>query len=244
MNLPLIASQNAHTANSWNAQSANLDYALSKAKTVAKSGYFHGEDNVILIFRSMEILIDCYEDENLLNKKKSFSPIYIPVDVVRKLYRFSTKELIKILFDHVSFTKTSSIKFDLNKLRNYLVDCVKQNMKEFVPLESGVIKTSYMYQDCDYNVTIKYPYLEYHNSYKSLVVIRPLITEEDYSLFFKSLLLLSTEWPTSALKCFTSYSQFNMLTGNKKVNPSLGQFSSPVKHMKSIPMLANSKDEE
>lgn len=57
-----------------------------------------------------------------------------------------------------------------------------------------------MYQELDYNVEIKYPYLEYHNTYKSVVITRPLITEDDYNIFFKTSLLLSTEWPMYALK--------------------------------------------
>lgn len=95
----------------------NIDFALSKAKTVTKSSYFHGNDNIILIFRSFEILISCYEDENLLNRKKKFSPIYVPVEVAAKLYRFNTKELLKVLFDHITFSKNSSIKLECNKLK-------------------------------------------------------------------------------------------------------------------------------
>lgn len=180
----------------------NLDYALSKAKTVAKSGYFHGNDNVILIFRSMEILINCTEGESLQNRQKKFTPLYIPIDVVNKLYRFNTKELLKLLFDHMSFSKNSSAKLDYKKLRAYLEGVCQKGIKtpDFISPESGVITTSYMFQECDYNVTIKYPYLEYHHSYKNMVIIRPLIMEEDYNLFFKTLILLSTDWPAYALK--------------------------------------------
>lgn len=119
-----------------------------------------------------------------------------------KLYKFNTKELLKLLFDHVSFSKSSNVRLDLNKLREYL-DGYKQkypDLKEFQQPDTGIIRTSYMYQDLDYDVTIKYPYLEYHNSYKNAVIVRPLIMEEDYNLFFKTLILLSTDWPSYALK--------------------------------------------
>jgi hypothetical protein len=180
----------------------NLDYALGKAKTVCKSGYFHGNDNVILIFRSMEILMDSSGDGSGTSKHHKFSPIYIPVDIVSKLYKFNTKELLKLLFDHVSFNKNSSVKLDYNRLRAHLEEHSKINLnkEEFAEPEKGVIKTSYMYQDTDYGVTIKYPYLEYHNSYKNAIIIRPLITEDDYKLFFKTPVLLNTEWPTFALQ--------------------------------------------
>jgi hypothetical protein len=182
----------------------------------------------------MEILINCTEGESLQNRQKKFTPVYIPVDVVNRLYRFNTKELLKLLFDHMSFSKNSSAKLDYKKLRAYLESLRQKNAKnpEFVTPESGVITTSYMFQECDYNVTIKYPYLEYHNSYKNVVIIRPLIMEEDYNLFFKSLILLSTDWPSYALKCFTQYTQFNMFIAGKKAHPGLSQFSSPAKTLK------------
>jgi hypothetical protein len=144
-----------HSENPVSENTENLEYALSKAKTVCKSGYFHGNDNIILIFRSMEILMSS-SGEN----KKKFSPIYVPVDIVNKLYRFNTKELLKLLFDHVSFNK-NNVKLDLNKLRTYLQERINKtkDTNEFLHPESGVIKTSYMANDNDYGVTIKFPYL-------------------------------------------------------------------------------------
>lgn len=125
----------------------NLEFALSKAKTVAKSGYFHGNDNVILTFRSMEILIECEGDDNELKQRK-FSPIYVPVDIVYKLYRFNTKELLKLLFDHVTFSKNSSVRMDLNRLRMYLEEYSKKsNGPEYMTPEDGRLRTSYMYQN-------------------------------------------------------------------------------------------------
>jgi hypothetical protein len=105
----------------------------------------------------------------------------------------------------------------------------KTHSWEFFQPENGIIKTSYMFQDCDYNVAIKFPYLEYHNTYKNVVVVRSLTTEDDYKTFFRTPILLSTEWAAYALKCFTSYSQFNMFIGGKKTNPILNQFHSPIK---------------
>ena len=118
-----------------------------------------------------------------------------------------------------------------------------QNVKEFVQPEGGIIKTSYMYQDLDYNVEIKYPYFEYHNTYKSVVITRPLITEDDYALFFKTTVLLSTEWASYALKWFTNYSQFNMFLNSKKWVPVLSQFNSPIKPIRNVPVLVTSRDE-
>lgn len=180
----------------------NLDYALGKAKTVCKSCHFHGNDNIILIFRSMEILMDSVGDGSDSSRHHKFSPIYIPVDIVSKLYKFNTKDLLKLLFDHVKFNKNSSVKLDYNKLRAHLEEHSKSHPKvtEFSEPEMGVIKTSYMCQDTDYGVTIKYPYLEYHNSYKKAVIVRPLITENDFKIFFKTPVLLSKEWPSFALK--------------------------------------------
>ena len=60
--------------------------------------------------------------------------------------------------------------------------------------------------------------MEYHNSYKSAVIIKPLIMEDEYKLFFKTPVLLTTEWPSYALKCFTNYTQFNMFINRKKIN--------------------------
>ena len=152
----------------------------------------------------MEILMDSsMEGSSSSNKTKKLNPVYIPVDIVRKLYKFNTKELLKLLFDHVSFTKNSNVKLDLLKMREHLDHLEERNKnknKEFIQPESGIIKTSYMANDVDYGVTIKYPYLEYQNSYKNATVIRPLITEEDYRLFFKTPILLSAEWPGYALK--------------------------------------------
>lgn len=212
----------------------NLDYALSKAKTVAKSGYFHGNDNIVLVFRSMEILMNQSGSSDASGRQKKFSPIYIPVDVVNKLYKFNTKELLKLLFDHVTFSKNSNVRLDLNKFRGYLDDYQKSHPHavDFNTPESGVIKTSYMFQDQDYEVTIKYPYLEYHNSYKNAIIIRPLIIEEDYNLFFKTLILLSTDWPAYALKCFTNYSQFNMFSGGKMTQLGVDQHHSPSRTFK------------
>lgn len=182
-------------------------------------------------------------------KVKKLSPLYIPVDVVRKLYKFNTKELLKVLFDHVSFTKSSNVKLDLGKLREHLDKLgAKKNYEnvEFFQPESGIIKTSYMSQDIDYGVTIKYPYLEYQNSYKGASVIRPLITEEDYRLFFKTPILLSADWPAYALKCYTDFSQFNMFINGKRENFSLNQFSSPSKtfKVKGVHMLKPSPNEQ
>ena len=158
----------------------------------------------------------------------------IPVDIISKLYRFNTKELLKLLFDHVSISKNSIVKIDLINLRESL-EKVNKDLRvniEFIQPENGIIKTSYLVQDCDYDVTIKYPYLEYHNSYKNTMVIRPLITEEDFKMFFKTSILLTTEWPEYALKCYTNYSQFNMFMNGKREKFSINQFQSPLKTFK------------
>ena len=95
-----------------------------------------------------------------------------------------------------------------------------------------------MYQDVDYTVTIKYPYLEYHNTYKNVIVTRPLITSDDFKLFFKSAILLTVDWPMYALKCFTSYTQFNLLISGKR----LTQGSSPVHLAKKFESVNESTD--
>jgi hypothetical protein len=215
-----------------------LDQALSKAKTVAKTGYFHSNDNIVLMFRSMEVF--CSKDDANSAKNAKSSPIYIPVDLVAKLYRFNTKDLLKTLFEHINFTSSGSINLDYPKLKIALDSSSKLFIakNEFCTPESGVIRTSYMYQDLDYTVTIKYPYLEYHNNYKNVVVARPLITEDDFKLFFKSAVLLSTNWPMLALKCFTNYTQFNLLISGKRLN----QVNSPVKFTKKMVMQQELED--
>ena len=177
-----------------------LDIALGKAKTVSKTSYFHTNDNVMLIFRSMEVF--CVKDDLDSKHHSKSSPIYIPVDLIAKLYRFNTKQLLKTLFDYIKFSKTGSITLDYAKLKSALgiMKDNDPNVKEFCAPESGVVRTSYMYQDIDYSVTIKYPYLEYHNNYKNIVVTRPLITEDDFKLFFKTAIMLTMDWPAFALK--------------------------------------------
>lgn len=196
----------------------------------------------------MEILMDAGTSQSSSNKQKKLNPIYIPVDVVNKLYRFDTKELLKLLFDHVSFTKNSYVKLDLLKLREHITQIIQSGKKnsEFLSPESGIIKTNYMSNDVDYSVTIKYPYFEYHNSYKNTIVVRPLITQEDFKLFFKTPVLLSTEWPGYGLKCYTSYSQFNMFINGRKENFNLNQFNSPSKtfKIKPAPILRSPSREE
>jgi hypothetical protein len=195
----------------------------------------------------MEILMDSNVGQTSVRKKK-LNPIYIPVDVVSKLYRFDTKELLKLLFDHVSFTKSSNVKLDLTKLREHISKVLDNGAKkvEFNEPESGIIKTNYMSNDVDYSVTIKYPYFEYHNWHKNTIIVRPLITEDDYKLFFKTPVLLSTEWPGYALKCYSNYSQFNMFINGKNKNSCLRQFHSPSKSFKAnqVPILRASSREE
>lgn len=94
-----------------------LDNALSSAKTVYKTGYFHANDNIVMIFRSMEVF--CAKDEAGTKGAKS-NPIYIPVDLVAKLYRFNTKDLLKTLFEYISFSNNGSISLDYTKLKSAL----------------------------------------------------------------------------------------------------------------------------
>ena len=51
-----------------------LDIALGKAKTVSKTSYFHTNDNVMLIFRSMEVF--CVKDDLDSKHHSKSSPIY------------------------------------------------------------------------------------------------------------------------------------------------------------------------
>lgn len=195
----------------------------------------------------MEILMDS-SGQAQTQRRRKMNPIYIPVDIVSKLFRFDTKELLKLIFDHVSFTKNSNVKLDLDKLREDISRIILGGRKdrEFLDPESGIIKTNYMSNDVDYSVTIKYPYFEYHNSYKNTTVIRPLITQEDFKLFFKTPILLSTEWLGYGLKCYTSFSQFNMFINGKKENFSLNQFNSPSKSLKikQVPILKSPGSED
>lgn len=137
-----------------------LDVILGKAKTVTKTLHFHGNDNIVLVFRSMEVFC-VKDDQNAASRSAKLKPIYIPVDLMSKLYRYSAKELLKTLFYHINFSKNGEIKLDYEKLKATLDESSKasSNVNEFVEPENGVISTSYMYNDTDYIVTIKYPYL-------------------------------------------------------------------------------------
>jgi hypothetical protein len=155
----------------------------------------------------------------------------VPVNIVSKLYKFNTKELLKLLFDHITFKNNSTVKLDLSRLQKWLDEKSRfsSNILDFNQPESGIIKTSYMFQDIDYDVTIKYPFLEYQNPYKNAIISRSLIYEEDFQTFFQTPILLSTDWPAVALKCFTNFSQFNIFISGKRQNPALSQFHSPIK---------------
>jgi hypothetical protein len=48
------------------------------------------------------------------------------VNIVSQLYRFKTKELLKILFDNISFKKNSTVKLDLEQLQSALDSSSRQ----------------------------------------------------------------------------------------------------------------------
>lgn len=103
---------------------------LEEMRPVLRKSFQHETNNIVLVFKSMEIVIT--------SGLRSFSPIYVPLHLVRQMYLIpQTKEheLVKLLFENVK-TTTDGKNFEItkDKLSTELEKLVKR-MKAEAPLK-------------------------------------------------------------------------------------------------------------
>lgn len=124
----LLASQDKQSAQE---EEAMLRQAyLEEMRPVLRKSFQHETNNIVLVFKSMEIVIT--------SGLRSFSPIYVPLHLVRQMYLIpQTKEheLVKLLFENVK-TTTDGKNFEItkDKLSTELEKLVKR-MKAEAPLK-------------------------------------------------------------------------------------------------------------
>ena len=205
---------------------------LEEMKPVLRKSFQHESNNVVLVFKSMEIVIT--------SGLRSFSPIYVPINLVRQMYQIpqtQEHELVKLLFENVKTTADGkNFEIQREKLAADLEVLVKRLKTEaplaanpritrenslerelpnsrgkvsFVQVNSKVdpavrkpISTSYLQEGVELSIKINFPRVEYLSS-NSILVYRTL-TLAQLEQFFHHSTGFDPFWPSRALRLFTS----------------------------------------